>query len=93
MTTAKPNLFTRDDTFFGICQGLGDDLGISPDILRIAMALGLFWSPLGVAAAYAGAGVLVLAPRRIFPAPVAREPVAAPAPAAADEAEPLPIAA
>lgn len=62
-----PNLLTRDDTFFGVCQGLGDDLGVSPDLLRVALALGLFWNPYAVAAAYAAMAAVVLVSRLAFP--------------------------
>ena len=65
--TDRPSLLTSDDTFFGVCQALGDDLGFSPDILRVALALGLFWNPWAVAAAYACMAVLVLLSRLAFP--------------------------
>lgn len=64
----QPNLFTRDDTFLGICQGLGEDLGIPPDVLRLSLVPLLFFYPLAAAGAYAAAGLLVLATRLIFPA-------------------------
>jgi phage shock protein PspC (stress-responsive transcriptional regulator) len=63
------NLFTRDDTFFGVCQGLGEDTGIPPNLLRIAFALGLFFSPAAVISVYLGLGVLVLATRLLAPDP------------------------
>ena len=69
MQTVQTSLFARDDTFFGVCQGLGEDLGISPNILRLALALALFFNPLATLAAYAGAGALVFASRWLFPAP------------------------
>jgi len=65
----QTNLFTRDDTFFGVCQGLGEDLGINPNWFRLALALGLFFSPLGTLAAYVIAGVFVFAVRWFVPAP------------------------
>lgn len=67
MTTAHQNLFTRDDTFLGICQGLGEDLRINPDVFRVAMIPALFFFPLQTLAAYFGAGLVVLATRLIFP--------------------------
>jgi phage shock protein PspC (stress-responsive transcriptional regulator) len=67
MTTRKPSLFAREDTMLGICQGVGEDLGFSPNILRVALALGLFLSPVATAAAYAVMGVAVLASRLIWP--------------------------
>lgn len=68
METANQNLFTRDDTFLGICQGLGEDLGVNPDIFRVAMIPALFFFPVQTLLAYFGAGVLVLLSRLIFPA-------------------------
>ncbi len=69
------NLLTRDDTFFGVCQGLGEDLGFSPNWLRIGLALLLFWSPMAAVGAYAGMGALVAATRLVV-----REPKAPPVP-------------
>jgi phage shock protein C len=65
----ETNLFTRDDTFFGVCQGLGEDLGISGNWFRLAFALALFFSPVGAVAAYALAGAFVFAVRWFVPAP------------------------
>lgn len=70
------NLFTRDDTMLGICQGFGEDTGVPPNLLRVGFALLLFYTPAGAAAAYFGLGVLVLASRLIV-----REPRAAERPA------------
>lgn len=76
---AKDNLFTRDDTFFGVCQGLGEDLGFNPQWLRAALGVLIFFNPVAVLGAYAGAGVVVLATRLIYPAPkVATGQAAAP---------------
>ena len=78
MENAQPSLVTRDDTFFGVCQGLGEDFGFSPQYLRIALALLLFWNPLAAVAAYAAAGLVVLLTRTLAPEPrraLADEPV------------------
>jgi phage shock protein PspC (stress-responsive transcriptional regulator) len=86
------NLFTRDDTFFGVCQALGEDLGFSPNYLRIGLALGIFWSPMLMIGLYAGAAVVVLLSRLLVPEP---RPVAVAAQAGATEAvtaEPEPAA-
>jgi phage shock protein PspC (stress-responsive transcriptional regulator) len=95
MTERQPNLFTRDDTFLGICEGLGEDLGINSNLLRVALALLLFINPIAAAVTYAVAGVAVLASRLLFPKPrVAQSAEAAPRLAPANEqAEPLPLAA
>jgi phage shock protein PspC (stress-responsive transcriptional regulator) len=90
----ETNLFTREDTFFGVCQGLGEDLGISGNWFRLAFALGLFVSPLGTLAAYAVAGLFVFTIRWLVPT---RSAAAAPAEIVAVEtatdAAPLPLAA
>jgi phage shock protein PspC (stress-responsive transcriptional regulator) len=78
MQTIKPSLFARDDTFFGVCQGLGEDLGVNPLWFRLGFALAIFFSPVGTIAAYTAFGAAVLAGRLLFP--VTRggvEPVAA----------------
>lgn len=93
---SEGNLLTRDDTFFGVCQGLGEDLGINPQLLRMALAVALFFNPLVVAALYAALGLVLAAARWAFPAAAATAPGAletAPAPELEAEAEPVPLAA
>lgn len=88
----ETNLFTRDDTFFGVCQGLGEDLGISGNWFRLAFALSLFVSPVGAVVAYALAGVFVFAIRSLVPTrATAATPAATPASAATVSAEPAPL--
>ena len=36
MQTTQTSLIARDDTFLGVCQALGDDLGFNPLWLRLA---------------------------------------------------------
>ena len=72
----------RDDTFFGVCEGLGEDLGIPSNLLRLALSLMLFWNPAAAVATYFAAGVLVLFTRLVFPKPRI---------AAADEAAPVQV--
>ncbi len=69
MTASKGNLFTRDDTMLGICEGLGEDLGFNPNWLRAALGAGLIWNPLATVAVYLGLGVLVLFTRLVMPNP------------------------
>lgn len=88
MRNAQPNVFLgRDDTFFGVCEALGEDLRINANLLRLGFALATFFSPLGAIAAYAGAGLLVALTRLIAPAPGAR--AAAKAAYATDETTPV----
>jgi phage shock protein PspC (stress-responsive transcriptional regulator) len=69
MDTAQPNLFTRPDTFFGVCQGLGEDLRFHPNILRLALAGLFFWSPYIAVAVYAGLALVVGLLRWLIPNP------------------------
>jgi phage shock protein PspC (stress-responsive transcriptional regulator) len=81
---SKGNLFTRDDTFFGVCQGLGEDTGVPANLLRIGLAFTLFWNPLAAIGAYLVLGLVVGLSRFLFPVP---RTAAAPAAAAAAEPE------
>jgi phage shock protein PspC (stress-responsive transcriptional regulator) len=85
MQATQGNLFTRDDTIFGVCQGLGDDLGFNPLWLRIAFAVLVYLNPVGAIAGYFGLGVIVLATRLLVPNP-RRAVVAEPASQVAAEA-------
>ena len=67
------NLLTRDDTFLGVCEGLGQDFGINSNWLRLAFAVSLLWNPTAVIGAYLAAGLVVAAARLIV-----REPRPAP---------------
>jgi phage shock protein PspC (stress-responsive transcriptional regulator) len=90
MQSTQTWLIARDDTFLGVCQGLGEDLGINPLWLRLAFSVSLLWNPTAVIAAYLGAGVLVLATRLIAPNP-RRAATAEPAPAAGKPQGELPL--
>ena len=88
MQTGKGNLFMRDDTFFGVCEGLGEDLRIPSNLFRMAFALGFFFSMQGALITYAALGVLVLVSRLAFPVPRAARPSQAKVAKAAPRAEP-----
>jgi phage shock protein C len=68
MYAVPENLLTRDDTFFGVCEGLGQDLRIPANFLRIGFAALLLASPLLAVKVYAGLGLVVLVSRLIYPA-------------------------
>jgi phage shock protein PspC (stress-responsive transcriptional regulator) len=55
------------DSLFGICQSIGEDFGFDPFFLRVALLGALFFSPLGVIAAYVALGVTVGLSRLLFP--------------------------
>jgi phage shock protein PspC (stress-responsive transcriptional regulator) len=88
MQASQPSLFAREDTFFGVCAGLGEDFGFSPTYLRVAFAAFLFFNPLAAIGTYAVAGAIVALSRLLAPHP--RPAAAAPqaeAAAAQDPAE------
>ncbi len=101
MTTRTGNLFTRDDTMLGVCEGLGEDLGFNPNWLRAALGAGLIWNPLAMIGVYLGLGVVVLFTRLVMPnsrrgaavQPAETAPAEAPAGHAGNEDAMLPIAA
>jgi phage shock protein C len=70
---SEGNLLTRDDTFFGVCQGLGEDLGFNPNLLRVVFPVALFFQPVAAIAAYAALGLVVAFARFAFPVPRAAQ--------------------
>lgn len=91
----QTSLIMRNDTLLGICQAIGEDFGFSPVLLRVPFAACLLLNPLLVVGTYLGLGVLVFVSRWAYPSRRAAAPLdAAPASAeAANEAQPMPIAA
>ncbi|WP_114226833.1 MULTISPECIES: PspC domain-containing protein [Sphingomonas] len=85
MTTTKGNLFLRQDTLFGACQGLADDFGISALWLRIPLAATILYSPEIAFGTYAFLCALVLVTRKVWPV----KSVAVETPATAVEAAPV----
>lgn len=67
MQNSQPSLFTRHDTIFGVCEGIGEDFGFNAQLLRAILAVTLLWNPVVAISAYAVAGVAVLLSRRLFP--------------------------
>lgn len=70
-----PNLFRRQDTFFGACEAVGQDFGFNPLWLRLAFVAPLFFFPVQTFIGYFALCAIVLASRLSFP-----HKVAAPAP-------------
>ena len=84
MESAQPSVLTRDDTFFGVCEAIGEDFGLNPIWLRLGFALTLFFNPLAAFGGYAAAGLVVAVSRWFVPNPrvaIAPEEIAAEAPA------------
>lgn len=61
------SLLSRGDTFFGVCEGLGEDLGIHSNLIRLAFAGLLFWNPVAALISYPAAGLFVAALRWMVP--------------------------
>ncbi|WP_375390809.1 PspC domain-containing protein [uncultured Sphingomonas sp.] len=75
--------FNRSDTLLGVCEAIGQDLGINPLWIRLALTLGLFWNAAAIVGLYAALAVAVYAARRLTPV-TAAQPSVAPAALAAD---------
>jgi phage shock protein PspC (stress-responsive transcriptional regulator) len=69
MHERQPNLLTRDDTFFGVCQAIEEDFGIPSNILRVAFGLPAIFFPLPVLGIYFGLGAIILVSRLLAPPP------------------------
>ena len=76
MTRLQPSLFARHDTFFGVCEALGQDFGFNANWLRLTIAVGLLLNPVAAVAAYVGMGAVVLVARLVFPSRAAEELIA-----------------
>ncbi len=57
----------RTHTIFGVCEGLGEDFGFNPILLRVPLAASVLWSPTLAVAVYLALGAVVLVSRLIFP--------------------------
>jgi phage shock protein C len=80
MQTALPMPLARDDTLFGVCQALGEDIGFNPFYLRLALGVALIWNPVLVIAGYLAAAFAIAVSRWIVP-----NPLSASAESSADE--------
>jgi phage shock protein PspC (stress-responsive transcriptional regulator) len=85
MDTDTTNLFRRRDTFFGICEAVGQDFGFNPLWLRLAIVAPLFFFPVQTFIGYFALGAVVLVSRLLFPA---RATAAAPALTVATDSAP-----
>jgi hypothetical protein len=59
----------RDDTFLGVCQAIEEDLGISGNLLRIALGAAVLLNPLAAIGGYTVLGLAVGLSRLIAPVP------------------------
>lgn len=63
----KVALPLRSDTFLGVCEAIGQDLGINPNWLRVAFAPLILLSPAATIGAYLALGAVVAGSRWLFP--------------------------
>lgn len=68
MENETTNLFRRRDTFFGVCEAVGQDFGFNPLWLRLAFIAPIFFFPVQTFIGYFALGGGVLASRLLFPA-------------------------
>jgi len=76
-TDNQPALPFRQHTLLGVCEAIGEDFGFNPQILRVALAAMLFWSPAAAFGAYAAIALAVLLARTLYPNPTASSALAA----------------
>lgn len=64
---------SKKDNLFGICNALGEDLGIDPLWPRLLFASAFIFDPVVVIAGYFALGAFILLARIVFPRAKARE--------------------
>ncbi len=69
MSSPSSHLFDRPDTFFGVCEGLGQDLGFNANYLRVLLGVAVLWNPVVVITAYVVLGLVVALARWCYPVP------------------------
>ena len=67
----EPALPFRGDTFLGVCEAVGQDLGFHPNWLRIPFAAMILWNPTVIIGSYLALGCVVAVTRLAFPDRVA----------------------
>ena len=63
----EPALPLRSDTFLGVCEAIGQDLGFHPNWLRIPFAALILWNPAVIIGSYLALGCVVAITRLAFP--------------------------
>lgn len=66
-TMTDPHASTRQDNLFGICNAIGEDLGVNPLWPRLVFASAFMFDPVLVIASYFVLGAFVLLARIMFP--------------------------
>jgi phage shock protein PspC (stress-responsive transcriptional regulator) len=76
----------RSDTFLGVFEAIGQDLGFNPNWLRVPFGALILWNPALIVGSYLALGCIVALARWFFPVSTGK-----PATAAAGEAEREPV--
>lgn len=69
----------RNDTILGVCEALGEDLGINPNFIRVPLAASVLLSFTLAFGTYLALGAVVLLSRLLYPKAKAAPSVEAPA--------------
>ena len=64
----KVALPLRNDTFLGVCEAIGGDLGFNPNWLRVAFGFLILFNPMVAVGAYLALGIFVAVAHWLFPA-------------------------
>lgn len=64
----KVALPLRNDTFLGVCEAIGGELGFNPNWLRVAFGFLILFNPVVAVGAYLGLGIFVAVAHWLFPA-------------------------
>jgi phage shock protein PspC (stress-responsive transcriptional regulator) len=83
----------RTHTILGVCEGLGEDFGFNPILLRIPLAAAVIRNPLIAFGTYFGLGAVVLASRLLFPRSKAASSPASSSVHSDNDSDRMPIAA
>jgi phage shock protein PspC (stress-responsive transcriptional regulator) len=57
----------RGDTFLGVCEGIGRELGFNPNLLRVPLAALLLWNPVAIVGSYLALGCVLAVALWVFP--------------------------
>lgn len=91
--SAQPGLLHRPHTVLGVCEGLGEDLGFNPVILRVLFAGGVYFAPLLVIGTYFFLGATLAIARWAYPVPTATAALPSAKTDSGNDAEEMKIAA
>ena len=92
MSATAPVFRNRPDTFFGVCEAIGQDFGINANVIRIAFGGGVLVNPLAVVALYVLLAAAVAVSRIAVPTVKQAIAGAITTPQAVNDSEDVPLA-